>query len=313
MKKSSQEINFAIDKSEFGEIYHIGASMLVNSNVKAWLVYNQTEREIKIHNDFITNTLGLERRVNIISRVKCNCLNSIFPDHFSYLSETADIIVENQKFLKKICGTFLRGIIPEQENGVEKILIKRGIKKLDNKPLILVWIRQKKDHAPERNSTLPSLKRLKERFETDYNIAFIGSDIDGIEDVIRENEFNLVNFHKEEFFSQSNNSVALQLAIIKKLQQKYNCIAQLGMMSEAMDGPAITGLPTIWFAKSGTKRIDKLSGIEKKEDYKKQRPAITNFYKVEIKYYAGIKFVNFDDSELGEVENYLKKFKAIYK
>lgn len=292
-------MNFAIDKKEFGEAYHIGASMIFDRSVKVTLVYDKKPKEAVDKEIFLQQIDGNSKRIRYMQRKKYEIKKK--NNEFTPLKETAEIInsefKENKETAqKKIRKNFLQYLSAHDKEKVENFIKNNFKNKKSNK--IFIWIRSS-SYEPQRNTTVESVAQLiKICKKIDLIPILIGTYISGIEKYIYPRQPNLINFHKLDIFQIKN--YVRQLYMIEVLRKNYNLKCSIGIMSGAMDGPALLGLPTFWIAKNKNNKI--ISKLEKREIKRIDKwKNIPNYSKIEVE--STPHFMKFSKDELSDITN----------
>jgi len=231
---------FAINASEFGETYHVGASMVICEEVEAFLVGSEQNRVLKQQKHFLS-VVG-KRGVKVLSDEEYDKRKR--KREFDHLRNTTKIIAAGfQSHSQKIKAAFLKGVKPEDKEKVKCYLGRKGLLSGDHK--VLIWIRQRKCYEEHRNITLHAVSQLKELAKKMERFPVcVGHNIDGLQ----KEESDLVEFWRDCPFDNEK-GIFLQLYMYQLLNEKPKSLVSVGMMSGAMDGPAFIGVPTIWFAK----------------------------------------------------------------
>lgn len=113
---------FAVDKREFGETYHIGAAMLSDKDIEAYVVYDNPQDNLtkgqKCFLGYIAHKNVKNNRVNLIKREEYK------KQSFDKLGDTTEIIVKNFD-CDKIKKTFLENLNYQDIKEVISYLKKR--------------------------------------------------------------------------------------------------------------------------------------------------------------------------------------------
>lgn len=284
-------IKIAINQHEFGEIYHIGAAMVLCENFEVYLVGDDVTWKKK----FIDSITSTDYRTKLISEVEYSELKK--RDEFKNLSYMTKII--SVKYLcdkesrRKIRDAFLKKR-NENEACVRKFLNEKISDRTKMK--ILIWIRNRR-YDSGRNSTIIALKQLRDTVkDMDLDPIFIGNTLVNIEEIITDRP-NFIRFYEDHPFEKD---VLRQLLMFELMRTEFNVKAQIGMMSGGMDGPAFLGMPTIWFATRpvAERRMDDL--IDILPQYKK----ITILKGTDDKFI----FVDHTETELYELRQRLEEY-----
>ena len=260
---------FALDKCEFGETYHVGAALLFDEDVEAYLIYEEDTKEIegrKFFLEYVAQKKSCRKRVCIMQQVEYNKKkredgnkkNRNRKDRFfGDLPDTADIIklgFDSEKIRKAFLGS-LRDL---DKDKVKSYLETKGL--YNCCPKMLIWIRQRQCHGQERNITLKAVKQIKKvAADLDMFPVYVGHNLGGLE----AGSTDLIEFYNDCIFKDKN-GVSRQLCMFDLLREKSKSLVSVGMKSGGMDGPAFLGVPTVQFEKVPKKekdRMGKLIGI----------------------------------------------------
>jgi hypothetical protein len=229
-------LQFETDKKEFGEIYHLlaAARICLKQGVSISINFNDSEYGKEFFHfldvDVYPPIPGIKK---------------------THLAETSNIILHG----------FYADLLKDDEERIEKESALANWefkwKKLCSpKKKLLIWQRDKCDHEKERNSTVELLKQLLCLCSKNDTQAVIEGTRNSLESAEEIGKF----YCEDDFFN--SNSIAKQLWFINRLFTSCNVIASVGMMSGALDGPAmIYGHKTVFLArhKDATPRMRKVS------------------------------------------------------
>lgn len=217
-------LQFRVGNGEFGDIYHLLAT--------AVLLHSE-DRKIAIKFVEFPNGEGLFSFLGV-------GIDIGFQGDAEPLGSTANVL------LKRFYDGCLEGV----EKAIRKAAQERHwpfphLKMATPDPKLLIWQRSK-DYKPYRNSSLRLLNQLVELCAGHATIPVVLGPQHGFPAAEE-----LGDFWKEEFFSSDpKEDIAKQLWFIDTLFRFHGAVAQVGMMSGAMDGPAmIFGHKTIFLAR----------------------------------------------------------------
>lgn len=109
---------------------------------------------------------------------------------------------------------------------------------------VLLWVRYA-SHHPARNTTHSELIEVAHRaLDADLVPILVG---DALRDEnVPKGTLNMTLFWKDKLF-QGEDMRRTQLLWFEHLKQSYGLVGQLGVTTAGMDGPALMGLPTLYF------------------------------------------------------------------
>jgi hypothetical protein len=267
----------AISSKEFGETYHLALALGMDKSVSAALI----GPDIDAQHEF----LGLFAEQARIATYK-GCSSA-----FAKANRSTDFYS---------CRWSLEAISKAKDAVLQATYDRRGDvalfldKRLQRKPerVVLVWIRNRSDYAPCRNSTVESTHQLLCCVHRmGWRAVLIGNSIDGLE----AGDGNLLDFYAAPPFDAVDR-IALQLRMFHELQTKWALVTSVGMVSGGMDGPALfLGLPTLSLcSKCNEERLKKISRIAPR--YRMSKIANERG-----------SFIRYADSELQTVSNVLRE------
>lgn len=120
------------------------------------------------------------------------------------------------------------------------------------RPKVLVWIRHGAHH-PGRNTVYAELVALTERVRRAGLVPiFTGDSLRG--ETVPEGVVDMILFWKEPTFGGADMRLR-QLHFFEHLRQRHGLVGQLGVTTAGMDGPALLGLPTLYFTQAPNVRM----------------------------------------------------------
>ena len=232
-------LQFKVGNGEFGDVYHLLAT--------AYLLLQCRKEKIAIKFDKFPAGEELFRFLSVDTN-EYNPDPDIKPQH---LSSTANILL---KYFYPGCLESLAKTIIEaaQTKGWSFPYSELA----NTAPKLLIWQRNKEKHHPHRNSSKELLKQLVELCARHTTIPVVlGSPQHGL-----SGAKELGPFYEAPFFKDQN--IPKQLWFLDTLFRSYGAIANVGMMSGAMDGPTMLfGHKTVFLARhrDATPRMQKVS------------------------------------------------------
>ena len=236
-------MKYKVCSKEFGEVYHVACAAWLDSSVEVHC-YKYKKAQCFLNNFVLPD--GRE------------AFNSWSDKRLDHLATTSHVIS------KRFFYGCMKAIVDEIELRAkqESWVLPADFDKLNgiDKKKILIWFRNKKDHASHRNSTKELIVQIQDLCKENNSAAVLLSSVkdellNGINDIIRVNDY-----WDHEFYNK--NSIAKQLWTINQLFENHNVLASVGMMSGAMDGPAMFyGNKTIFIArhKDATPRMQRIT------------------------------------------------------
>lgn len=235
-------MKYKVGPKEFGEVYHVAVAATLDDSVKIYCY------------DYIQAMSFLNEFVLPDGRNAAVSFNSERLDH---LSSTANII--SNKYYPGCMDAVINRINKraEEQGWTIPDLFKSVIDCKDDK--ILIWQRNKNDHATHRNSTNDFISQIAEICNlNNAKAVLVGEN----SELVGNNGSSIIfvnNFWTDQFYE--TDSTAKQLWTINQLYLRHSVKASVGMMSGAIDGPAMFyGNKTIFIARQedATPRMQKI-------------------------------------------------------
>jgi len=229
-------LQFKIGNGEFGEVYHLLAIVHLLQRVK---------QKVAI---CFENFSDGEELFRFLSVDIAECNPSLQNEH---LSSTANIL---HKY-------FFAGCLESLATTIRRVAEDEGWSfpypgELETPaPKLVIWQREK-EYRSYRNSSRQLLEQLVDLCKRHATIPVLLGTPRGLSGAIE-----LGNFYELPFF-KNRASIPKQLWFLDRLFRSYGTIAQVGMMSGAMDGPAMLfGHKTVFLARhrDATPRMQKVS------------------------------------------------------
>lgn len=227
-------LQFRVGNEEFGEVYHLLATTYL---------LQQADQEVAICFENFPNGEELFRFLSV-KTAQYNPDVSPRP-----LASTANLLFEHfypgclERLAKLIIGT-------AQARGWPFPFPQLAT----TDPKLLIWQRNKA-YKPQRNSSKRLLEQLIDLCTHHATVPVVLGPCHGLSGVIE-----LGQFYRNHFFAQ--HSIPKQLWFFDMLFRSHGAIANVGMMSGAMDGPTMLfGHKTVFLArhKDATPRMQKVS------------------------------------------------------
>jgi hypothetical protein len=230
-----------LGNDEFGEVYHAALAMIydpglhieIEAGVRQGIFASFLDAVLQAAYQFDHLTYSNHDRVHLGRQVA----GKVADDR--KISKTTKVITKNERTNPTpVVHTLQRLMVHDYEG---YIAAKLGADaRAGGEKKILIWIRNDANNEPVRNTTLDRLKAFA-GIATDLGCQpiYIGAPPDF---PIPGGKSHLVAFYKD-FFGPD--MILDQLAMFKVLKEKFNVVAQIGMQSGGMDGPAFfVSIPT---------------------------------------------------------------------
>jgi hypothetical protein len=125
-------------------------------------------------------------------------------------------------------------------------------------PKVLIWVRRRGDHDPARDASPQSLFQLATAAQArGMTPVFVGPPADeALPDGI-----DLTGHWRDPAFA-GEGGLRAQLHMFDLLHREYGVVGQIGLKSGGMDGPALTGMPTISIGEPADRRMRRWDGVD---------------------------------------------------
>ncbi|GEM_PF-3105936 len=227
---------FFIDEKEFGESYHIGGALALNDSFKAHCILPAPKQLSFLKSITAPGTIS-EINKEQFSKNRKREIYTKHSEATKYIAERNDLKTIKERFISSS---------PEDIESISNYLLSHFDK---SSRKVAIWIRSVKSNHTNRNSTHCSLKQLRKLVnELEFQAIFIGEPLGNVAELCEGGNVLLNDFYNNHPFDIDDTAIRRQLLLFWKLIQEYRLIASIGMMSGAMDGPALLGVPTLFFA-----------------------------------------------------------------
>lgn len=250
---------FKLEPNFFGETFHVGASLVLSGEYSVALMGDAplTAQQRAFLESFALGrvftgemggkTVALKKSTTevLAPRFREDAAGTALEIRESFLAELPDDVSRIHEWLDTVFGIQS----PEARR----------------RPRAVIRIRQTAGESATRNSTRDLLKQIRTVLnEVGINeFILVGDPPMGQEKGLAPSRiYDLTNFHQSDTFLDvfAGQSFKGQLYVLDLLYRRYNARITLGMMSGALDGPALMGVPTIFFQdESGGTRMKTLA------------------------------------------------------
>jgi len=229
-----------LGNDEFGEVYHAALAMIYDPNLHIEI---EAGRRQQIFRSFLDAALQAAHQYDHRVYANIDRINlgqqvaGAVADHRK-ISKTTKVITKNARVdPTPVILMLQRLMVCEREGWIANRL---GAEATSGAKKILIWIRNDANNEPVRNTTA-------ERLQAFAGIAtglgcrpiYIGA-APGFP--IPGGATHFIEFYND---FPGNDTILDQLALFRLLRAKYNVVAQIGMQSGGMDGPAFfVSIPT---------------------------------------------------------------------
>jgi len=298
-RTSTPDKLFYLTDKEFGDTYHVAAALVLCASGSPVEVVVAPGRKAAAIYHFLrsVSSVGLLEREPSVRRA------DPLPDATDLISAWAESRAPGEKSagIREIRRRFLQSLSRADKNAVEQFLLQKPNLSTSD-PKVLIWIRNDPDYARWRNTTAACIQTLADEMKKNkLSPVLVGHGLASLTEDQKQ-WGQLVEFFEDDTFKQDpKTSIARQLWMFELLKSsRFNIVAQIGMVSGGMDGPALLGLPTVEFAPSGNAcRMHKFETLLEQsfrvvdlgESYSNQKP-----------------FADLTDDQISEMVDFLNPF-----
>lgn len=251
-----------LGNSEFGEVYHAALAMIYDPHLHIEIEAGNRARIFFRFLDAVDQAgYQLDRKKYALAgeRVLLGGVAGKVAKH-RRISKSTTVVAKNSNMNPGSVIGKLQELMVQQYDGLISSLLGDKLSGSVEKK-VLVWIRNDAHNEPVRNTTLERLMSFTDIVRSvGCQPVYIGARPDYELPGDHRLGGDLVEFFKE---FKGEDTVLNQLSLFKNLKEKFGVVAQIGMQSGGMDGPAFfVGIPTlsmVYFKK--WQRTPKLSQV----------------------------------------------------
>lgn len=251
-----------LGNDEFGEVFHAALAMIYDPNLhieieagrRQQMFWSFLDGVIQATYQFDARTYSKLERVHLGRQVHAKVADS------RKISKTTKIITKNARIDPTPVILMLQRLMVRVYDGwIANKLGQDGAARATKR--ILIWIRNDANNDPVRNTTLDRLRAFAAiATELGCQPIYVGAQ-PGFP--IPDGANHLIEFYND---FPGNDTILDQLCMFKVLRDKFNVVAQIGMQSGGMDGPAFfVSLPTasmVFHSKfQRTPRLSQVGGL----------------------------------------------------
>jgi hypothetical protein len=252
-----------LGNSEFGEVYHAGLAMLYDPQLHIEIEPGSRQVIFASFLDAVTQA-AYQFDPNVYSNIGRVSIGRAAVGQVKNerkISKTTKVITRNEKVDPAPAIHLLQRLMTYRCEGFIASRLGEATTSGVAQKRILIWIRNEPHNEPARNTTPPRLEGfLSIVRRLNCQPVLVGAKPNF---ALPSGIGNLIEFYTE---FPGPDTILNQLAMFKLLKEKFSVVAQLGMQSGGMDGPAFfLGIPTaslVFHAKwQRTPRLSQVRGL----------------------------------------------------